>query len=271
MSKKLCYQYDKEIRKKNEENPKYYKQNFSKHSRNTILENEYDQDFKGIKQTNLLSKENRVNLEPKIAQKSFNDNNNNNNNNNDLLNKLEFLENQIKDAKTEIVNEIKSLGTIFQKSFESFSKSIIEIIQGKTSMKQEDKNDDKQSFSKHSKEKNILNKKNNALQNSLLNKNEKFDLENNELIYYTYSEKRKSNYDNSEIVLKKRKLFTNSNSSENNKEQVQNNGSANFSFSFENGSRKEHSQEVSSKNANKEIENSIRRKYKRKKEELNKK
>ena len=266
MSKKLCYQYDKEIRKKNEENPKYYKQNFSKHSRNTILENEYDQDFKGIKQTNLLSKENRVNLEPKIAQKSFNDNNNNN----DLLNKLEFLENQIKDAKTEIVNEIKSLGTIFQKSFESFSKSIIEIIQGKTSMKQEDKNDDKQSFSKHSKEKNILNKKNNALQNSLLNKNEKFDLENNELIYYTYSEKRKSNYDKSEIVLKKRKLFNNSNSSENNKEQVQNNGSANFSFSFENGSRKEHSQEVSSKNANKEIENSIRRKYKRKKEELNK-
>ena len=167
-----------------------------------------------------MSKKLFFNIEPKKSEKTLNDNNFN-----ILLNKFENLENQIKDVKS----KIKSLGNIFQKYFESFSKLIIEIIKGKTQIKQDDI-------------------KNNELQNSILNKNEKFDLENNELIYYTYSEKRKSKY-----------------------VQVRNNESADFSFSFENGSRKENNQEASSKNANKEVENSIRKKYKIKKEGINKK
>ncbi len=234
MSKKLFFHYNKEIQKKDEDKPKYYKQSFSKHSRNQMIENDYDQDFKGIKQTNFVSKEIKANLEPKKSEKTLNDNNFNTT----LLNKFENLENQIKDVKS----EIKSLGEIFQKSLENLSKLIIELIKGKTQIKQDDKN--------------ILNKK-----------KEKFDSENNKLIYYTFSEKRKSKYDKSERILPKRKLFTNSNSSENDKDQVKNNGSANFSFSFENGSKKENSQEASSKNENKEVENSIRRKYER----LNKK
>ena len=77
-----------------------------------------------------MSKKLFFNIEPKKSEKTLNDNNFN-----ILLNKFENLENQIKDVKS----EIKSLGEIFQKSFESFSKLIIEIIQGKTQIKQDDK------------------------------------------------------------------------------------------------------------------------------------
>ena len=137
MSKKLFFLYDKEIQKKDEEKRQYHKQRFSKHSRNTILENEYDQDFKGIKQTNLIYREGKNNIEPKNSEKPLNDNAYN-----ALLNKFENLENQINDvkselngAKTGIVDEIKALGNIIQISFENFSKLIIEIIQGRIQVK----------------------------------------------------------------------------------------------------------------------------------------
>ena len=86
------------------------------------------------------------------------------------------------EAKTEIVNEIRSLGNIFQTSFESLSKSIKDIILFSYQINEYDKNDEMKSIPKIEKEnKNFKQKiKEEEPKGLFITKKEKFKLKYHE-------------------------------------------------------------------------------------------
>ena len=141
MSKKFFFNYTKEIQKSNEINPQLNKKNNSKaRSRNQIIEGINDQDYQGIIQPH------------EISRSEGNDNKSESSEYSQINNKLNSLFGEIKNieiqvlntksgittaitkAQTEIVKEIRSLGNIFQTSFDSLSKSIKDIILFKNQM-----------------------------------------------------------------------------------------------------------------------------------------
>ena len=164
-------------------------------------------------------------------------------------------------AQTEIVNEIRSLGNIFQTSFESFSKSIQDIIVSRYQINEYDKNTEMKPDKNFKQE--IKKEETKAFFNA---KEEKFKFRHNDFIYNTDSAKKKLKYHEKEKLISKRKLFNDTNLSENGKDIKPYNVSLNISFSNQSDSQKDKSHDIEIKNANVVVPNSIRRKYIRKKQ-----
>ena len=274
MSKKFIFNYNKEIQKTNEINPKLNQKNTSNaRSRNQIIEGFNNQDYEGIIQAHEKSKSEKSDGKSESSEYSPI-----NNKLNLLFEGIKKIETQvlnaqseittaITEAQTEIVNEIRSLGNIFQTSFESFSKTIHDIIVSRYQINEYDKNIEMKSIPKIQKEnqnfkQEIKKEEPKALFNT---KEEKFKFRHNDFIYNTDSAKKKLKYHEKEKLISKRKLFNDTNLSENGKDIKPYNVSLNISFSNQSDSQKDKSHDIEIKNTNVVVPNSIRRRYIRKK------
>ena len=279
MSKKFFFNYTKEIQKSNEINPQLNKKNNSKaRSRNQIIEGINDQDYQGIIQPHEISKSEGNDNKSESSEYSQI-----NNKLNSLFGEIKNIEIQVLNTKsgittaitkaqTEIVKEIRSLGNIFQTSFDSLSKSIKDIILFKNQINEHDKNIEMKSNPKMEKENKNFKKeiKKEEPKVSFNAKKEKYELRHYDFTYNIDSAKKKLKNQEKEKLIPQRKLFNDSNSSENSRNIKYNNISLNISFSVQSDSQKDKSHEIDIKNTKIVESNSIRRKYIRKNKNSNK-